>query len=162
MMSSLRRTHSAQQQRAARGWSESVAIVGLGARFPGGIEAARSFWNLLAGGHDAIGDVLADRWNGEAFYDPDPATPGFLAANARSLLPLALARGVVTEGEVVLDGLADRLAGELQAAKATAWTAELVRAWPGCRGAPIRSQAVRPPSGTFPGLDRMHRGGLLR
>jgi hypothetical protein len=59
----------------------------------------------------------------------DSAVPEFLTATARSLLPLALAHGVVTEGEVDIDGMASQLADELRTARATIWTAELVGAW---------------------------------
>ncbi|MFI7123086.1 class I SAM-dependent methyltransferase [Amycolatopsis sp. NPDC049868] len=59
----------------------------------------------------------------------DSLVPDFLAATARSLLPLALAHGVVTEAEVAIDGMAGQVADELRAARATAWTAELVGAW---------------------------------
>ncbi|MEV7044746.1 class I SAM-dependent methyltransferase [Amycolatopsis sp. NPDC051061] len=59
----------------------------------------------------------------------DSLVPEFLAATARSLLPLALAHGVVTEDEVVVDGMAGRVADELRAVRATVWTAELVGAW---------------------------------
>ncbi|GGM26017.1 type I polyketide synthase [Micromonospora yangpuensis] len=53
-----------------------VAVVGIGCRFPGGIEDRDSFWDVLATGTDAIGDIPADRWRNEAYFDPDPATPG--------------------------------------------------------------------------------------
>jgi acyl transferase domain-containing protein/NADPH:quinone reductase-like Zn-dependent oxidoreductase/acyl carrier protein len=53
-----------------------IAIVGMGCRFPGGAEDAESFWELLREGREAIGEVPADRWDREAFYDPDPTKPG--------------------------------------------------------------------------------------
>ncbi|MFF6995802.1 beta-ketoacyl synthase N-terminal-like domain-containing protein [Streptomyces sp. NPDC008313] len=55
---------------------EPVAIVGIGCRFPGGISDPRGFWDLLVSKTDAIVDVPQDRWNADAFYDADPATPG--------------------------------------------------------------------------------------
>ncbi|MEV7044747.1 SDR family NAD(P)-dependent oxidoreductase [Amycolatopsis sp. NPDC051061] len=76
MVSLLHAAGLAESRRTARKWSEPIAIVGVGARFPGGVKDALSFWDLVAGGHDAIGDVPADRWKTGAFYDPDPATPG--------------------------------------------------------------------------------------
>jgi phthiocerol/phenolphthiocerol synthesis type-I polyketide synthase D len=33
-------------------------------------------WRLLLDGEDAIVELPADRWDADAFYDPDPATPG--------------------------------------------------------------------------------------
>jgi acyl transferase domain-containing protein len=55
-----------------------VAIIGMGCRFPGA-ENPDAFWRLLAGGVDAITEVPADRWDIEAFYDPDLATPGMMS-----------------------------------------------------------------------------------
>ncbi|MEO8816118.1 MAG: type I polyketide synthase [Mycobacterium sp.] len=54
---------------------EPIAIVGIGCRFPGA-DGPADFWRLLAGGVDATGVVPADRWDVDAFYDPDPSVPG--------------------------------------------------------------------------------------
>ncbi|MGW3150971.1 SDR family NAD(P)-dependent oxidoreductase [Streptomyces sp. NPDC001177] len=55
---------------------EPVAIIGMGCRFPGGIEDPRSFWDVIASGTDAIVDVPPDRWRTDAFFDEDLGTPG--------------------------------------------------------------------------------------
>ncbi|MBB82907.1 MAG: hypothetical protein CL931_03760 [Deltaproteobacteria bacterium] len=52
-----------------------VAVIGLGCRFPGG-EDPDAFWELLDRGGDAIGPVPTDRWDAEALFDSNPATPG--------------------------------------------------------------------------------------
>ncbi len=54
--------------------SESIAIVGIGCRFPGAGDP-NGFWDLLSGGGDAISEVPKTRWDVDAFYDPEPATP---------------------------------------------------------------------------------------
>ncbi|MEA5622677.1 aminotransferase class III-fold pyridoxal phosphate-dependent enzyme [Nostoc sp. UHCC 0251] len=54
---------------------EPIAIIGIGCRFPQA-NNPESFWKLLHNGIDAIAQVPKDRWDVEAFYDPDPATPG--------------------------------------------------------------------------------------
>lgn len=54
---------------------EPVAIVGLSCRFPGAPDP-EAFWKVLSEGVDAIGEVPPDRWDKDAFYDPDPETPG--------------------------------------------------------------------------------------
>ena len=56
--------------------AEPVAVVGIGCRFPGGVTGPESFWRLLVDGEDAITEVPADRWDADAFYDPDPLAPG--------------------------------------------------------------------------------------
>ncbi|MDY0812252.1 type I polyketide synthase [Kitasatospora purpeofusca] len=59
-----------------RARTEPIAIVGVGCRFPGGVTDPDSYWELLASGTDTIGEIPADRWDVEAFYDEQPRTPG--------------------------------------------------------------------------------------
>jgi acyl transferase domain-containing protein len=54
---------------------EPIAIIGTGCRFPGA-DNPEAFWQLLRNGVDAISEVPPDRWDIDAFYAPDPATPG--------------------------------------------------------------------------------------
>nr|MBX2866036.1 SDR family NAD(P)-dependent oxidoreductase [Leptolyngbyaceae cyanobacterium MAG.088] len=54
---------------------ESVAIIGVGCRFPGA-KSPRAFWELLQNGVDAVVEVPSDRWDADGFYDAQPATPG--------------------------------------------------------------------------------------
>ncbi len=55
---------------------EPIAIIGMGCRFPGGADNPEAFWQLLRDGVDAITKVPSDRWDVDAYYDPDPNTPG--------------------------------------------------------------------------------------
>ncbi|MEO7275553.1 MAG: type I polyketide synthase, partial [Vicinamibacterales bacterium] len=52
-----------------------IAIIGLACHFPGAPNP-EAFWDLLANGVDAIGEVPADRFDIDEYYDPDPDTPG--------------------------------------------------------------------------------------
>ncbi|WAJ46842.1 type I polyketide synthase [Mycobacterium sp. Aquia_216] len=56
--------------------AEPIAVLGIGCRLPGKVSGPESFWQLLVDGRDAVGEVPADRWDGDAFYDPDPQAPG--------------------------------------------------------------------------------------
>jgi acyl transferase domain-containing protein len=58
---------------------EPIAIVGIGCRMPGGADTPDKFWALVRDGVDAITEVPADRWDVDAFYDPDPDVPGKMA-----------------------------------------------------------------------------------
>jgi phthiocerol/phenolphthiocerol synthesis type-I polyketide synthase C len=55
---------------------EPVAIVGIGCRLPGGIDAPASFWRALCDGIDAVGEIPRSRWDATQVYDPDPDAPG--------------------------------------------------------------------------------------
>nr|WP_319491612.1 non-ribosomal peptide synthetase/type I polyketide synthase [uncultured Desulfobacter sp.] len=55
---------------------ESVAVVGIGLKFPGGSNTPAAFWNFLAGSGDAITRVPGNRWRLDDFLDTDPAAPG--------------------------------------------------------------------------------------
>ncbi len=56
--------------------TEPIAIIGMGCRFPGGANTPEAFWKLLNSGVDGITDVPADRWDVDAYYDPDPNAAG--------------------------------------------------------------------------------------
>ncbi|WP_281291709.1 type I polyketide synthase [Saccharothrix saharensis] len=67
---------------------EPIAIIGMGCRFPGGVESPDDLWRLVAGGVDAIGGFPDDRgWDLDRLFDPTSARPrtsstrngGFLA-----------------------------------------------------------------------------------
>lgn len=56
--------------------SEPIAIIGIGCRFPGGADEPETFWRLMRDGVDATREIPRDRWDIDAFYNPDPETPG--------------------------------------------------------------------------------------
>ncbi|MDX3692638.1 SDR family NAD(P)-dependent oxidoreductase [Streptomyces europaeiscabiei] len=57
-MSASTTPHSSESAALA---DDPIAIVGMGCRFPGGVETPEQFWDLLLQGEDAIGDFPADR-----------------------------------------------------------------------------------------------------
>jgi thioester reductase-like protein len=52
-----------------------IAVIGIGCRFPGGVQDAGSFWNLLIDGRSGIREVPPDRWDLERYYHPDSSIP---------------------------------------------------------------------------------------
>ncbi|RLB61970.1 MAG: 3-oxoacyl-ACP reductase, partial [Deltaproteobacteria bacterium] len=51
-----------------------LAIVGVGALYPGS-DSVSGFWQDILAGSDLIGDVPPHYWLTEDYYDPDPLTP---------------------------------------------------------------------------------------
>lgn len=51
--------------------TESIAIVGMGCRFPGGANDLQSFWQILNSGENAISTIPEDRFNIDDLYNPD-------------------------------------------------------------------------------------------
>ncbi|WP_230467581.1 type I polyketide synthase [Lujinxingia vulgaris] len=52
----------------------AVAIVGIGAKMPGALSAAK-FWENILFGVSAIKEVPADRWDPALYFDEDPNAP---------------------------------------------------------------------------------------
>ncbi|MEO8057472.1 MAG: SDR family NAD(P)-dependent oxidoreductase [Burkholderiales bacterium] len=55
---------------------EPIAIVGLGCRVPGGVVDAKTYWDLLVEGRDVVGEIPPERWDVDAYYDPNPGVLG--------------------------------------------------------------------------------------
>lgn len=56
--------------------ARSIAIVGIGCRFPGGADDPEQFWAMLREGGQAIFDIPPDRIDLQRYYDAAPQTPG--------------------------------------------------------------------------------------
>ncbi len=63
-----------------------VAVIGMACRFPGGASNIEKYRALLESGGDAICEVPQDRWDGQMYYDPDPAVPGKVTTNLAGFL----------------------------------------------------------------------------
>lgn len=55
--------------------TDTIAIVGMACRFPGGVSSPEDFWQLLRNGVDTASDIPSDRWDVDTFYDANPETP---------------------------------------------------------------------------------------
>jgi mycolipanoate synthase len=53
-----------------------VAVIGMACRLPGGIDSPQLLWEALVRGEDLVGEIPAERWDADAYYDPEPGVPG--------------------------------------------------------------------------------------
>jgi acyl transferase domain-containing protein len=76
-----RQLEAARQRRL-----EPIVIIGIGCRFPGGVDGPQSFWNLLHEGRDAIQEVPRDRWDIDSYFDSDPDASARMAVRSGGFL----------------------------------------------------------------------------
>jgi acyl transferase domain-containing protein len=65
---------------------EAIAIIGIGCRIPGGANDPEEFWRLLREGRSGVREITSDRWDANAYYDPDPDAPGKIATSFGAFL----------------------------------------------------------------------------
>ncbi|MDJ0600766.1 MAG: polyketide synthase [Crocosphaera sp.] len=66
--------------------TEPIAIIGIGCRFPQGANTPEAYWQLLSSGVNTITEIPAERWDIDAYYDPDPNAPGKMYTRYGSFL----------------------------------------------------------------------------
>src|ERR1700677_1219588 len=75
-----------QLEAAERQAAEPIAVIGMACRFPGGADSPAAFWELLQEARDATSEVPPDRWDIDAYFDPDPDAPARMSARNGGVL----------------------------------------------------------------------------
>lgn len=65
-----------------------IAVVGIGCRYPGGADNPDAFWEMLRDGHDAIREIPKDRFDVDAYYDPNPDAAGKISTRWGAFIDL--------------------------------------------------------------------------
>ena len=67
---------SARLEIAEKSSTEPIAVVGIGCRFPGEVNNADQYWDLLKDGRSGIVRVPPERWDADKYYTDDHTVPG--------------------------------------------------------------------------------------
>jgi len=65
---------------------EDIAIIGIGCRFPGGIDSPEKFWQLLLSGQETVREIPITRWQTSQFFDERLDVPGKIYTRYGSFL----------------------------------------------------------------------------
>ncbi len=71
---------------AEQGETEPIAVVGMGCRFPGGVNNPDEYWQLLRDGRNGVVRVPAQRWDADAYYSSDHTVPGTICSREGGFL----------------------------------------------------------------------------
>ena len=63
-------------QIAEKAGTEPIAVVGMGCRYPGGVDNPDQYWELLKDGRSGIVRVPPERWDADTYYTDDHTVPG--------------------------------------------------------------------------------------
>ncbi|MCV7258299.1 type I polyketide synthase [Mycobacterium shimoidei] len=77
---------TARLEVAEKGDTEPIAVIGVGCRFPGGVDSASQYWQFLQDGLDGIVQVPPERWDADAFYSDDHSVPGTICSRKGGFL----------------------------------------------------------------------------
>ncbi len=69
---------------------ESIAVIGMSCRFPGGANSPDLFWDLLKSGRDAISEVPPSRWIAADYLSEDRSAPGRMYCSKAGFLDIAV------------------------------------------------------------------------
>lgn len=67
---------------------ESIAVIGMSCRFPGGANSPDLYWDLLKSGRDAISEVPPSRWISADYLSDDRAAPGRMYCSKAGFLDI--------------------------------------------------------------------------
>ena len=77
---------TARLEIAEKGDTEPIAVVGMGCRFPGGVDNPDEYWRFLQDGRSGIVRVPPERWDADAYYSDDHSVPGTICTREGGFL----------------------------------------------------------------------------
>jgi acyl transferase domain-containing protein len=77
---------TARLEIAEKGDTEPIAVIGMGCRFPGGVNNPDQYWQLLQEGRSGIVRVPPQRWDADAFYSDDHTVAGTICTRQGGFL----------------------------------------------------------------------------
>nr|WP_217167203.1 type I polyketide synthase [Streptomyces sp. AC512_CC834] len=75
-LAELRDARRCLDEAARKPDDESVAVVGMACRFPGGVASPEDLWRLVSDGVDAVSEFPSDRGWDAGVFDPEPGRAG--------------------------------------------------------------------------------------
>ena len=78
-------TRNPAEPGAAINPAEPIAVISMACRFPGA-DSPEAFWAILCSMHDRVRDIPPERWDVDAFYDPQRPKAGKMYTRAGAFL----------------------------------------------------------------------------
>ena len=102
---------------------QDLAIIGIGCRYPGGVDNSHTLWEMLCQGRDGFTDVPKERWTAERFTDSSGKVAGQMAVQQAAFVRDEVIKDFDTEFFGIHPGEADVLDPQQRMLLEVSWEA---------------------------------------